>query len=248
MGLSDVSIIKKYKRNICRKIIQKNSTKLIACSTQAGRALFNNSDFEIMPNGIDFKKFKYDLSKRNKVRKDLKINEKIKVIGHVGRLNEAKNHLFLLDVFFEYLKINPNSVLVLIGDGEKKKQIVQKIKKMGINSKVVLLGSRFDVNNLINSFDVVVFPSIYEGLPLSLLELQANGLQCIVSDIVSKEVAITKCITYMSLNDSPKKWAELINDRIVRLETFDVVDHSIYSINETIKKLKLLYNCSGDKE
>lgn len=242
LGSMKVGFFRKLKWIFAKAMIKKYATKLVACSKEAGGALFDQERFLVIPNGIDFDRFQYNGVLRKKYRAEFGINENTVVVGHVGRLDEAKNHSFLLDIFNEYLKINTNALLVLIGSGEKEKEIISKVNQLDISKNVKMLGSQKNVNELINIFDVFVFPSIYEGLPLSVLEVQANGLFSIISDRVSKEVIVSDCIKYMSLSDSKENWAKMIDTKKGRFDTLKVMKESIYSIEISMKMLLDLYN------
>lgn len=242
LGSMKVGLFRKLRWIFAKAMIKKYATKLVACSKEAGRALFDQERFLVIPNGIDFDRFQYNEVLRKKYRAEFGINENTVVVGHVGRLDEAKNHSFLLDIFNEYLKINTNALLVLIGSGEKEKEIISKVNQLDISKNVKMLGSQKNVNELINIFDVFVFPSIYEGLPLSVLEVQANGLFSIISDRVSKEVIVSDCIKYMSLSDSKENWAKMIDTKKGRFDTLKVMKESIYSIEISMKMLLDLYN------
>lgn len=242
LGSMKVGPFRRLKWIIGKVMIKRYSTNLVACSKEAGKALFDQERFLVIPNGIDFDRFQYNKALRKKYRAKFEINKDTVVVGHVGRLDEAKNHSFLLDIFKEYLKINSNALLVLIGSGEKENEIISKINQLDISKNVRMLGNQMNVNELINIFDVFVFPSIYEGLPLSVLEVQANGLPSIISDRISKEVAVSDCIKYMSLSDSKEDWAKMIDIKKDRLDTLKVMKKSIYSIDVSMKMLLDLYN------
>ena len=136
------------------------------------------------------------------------------VLGHVGRLNYIKNHKFLLDVFYEFQKEHNNSVLLIVGDGEERDNIENQAKKLGISSKVIITGVRKDVNALLSAMDCFVFPSLKEGFPLTLVEAQASKLPCLISDSVTKSAKLNDNIAYLSLDESPKDWADKINELI----------------------------------
>ena len=188
-----------------------------SCSKAAGVALFGRKFLEngyVMNNAINLDNFSYDEESRVLMRKKLNIENKI-VIGHVGNFNKGKNHSFLIDVFESYLKINKNSVLVLVGDGELKEEIKKKCKQLKIDDKVLFLGVRKDINAIMNAFDCFVLPSKFEGLGVVLIEAQATGLPCVFSDCVPIESNILKDQNKtISLKEKPEKWANTINDLI----------------------------------
>ena len=132
------------------------------------------------------------------------------VYGHIGRFNIQKNHMFLLDVFNEIYKKNRNSVLLLIGDGELKNDILNKINTLKLNDSVFLLGLQDNVSNYLMAMDKFIFPSLFEGMPNVIIEAQASGLPCYISNTITKEANITGLVKYIGLNDSSKEWASII--------------------------------------
>lgn len=235
--------IKKRINKIIQWLLNYFCTSKLACSKEAGNALFGKYDFEIISNGIEFDKFYYNEEMRIKYRKDLKIAKNEIVIGHVGRLEQVKNHKFLLDIFKSILNKNSNYKLILVGSGTLENELKEYSKKLNIKDKVLFLGNRNDINKILNCFDIIVFPSIYEGLPISLVESQANGLKIIASDTISKEVDITNNIKFYSLEKSAKDWANqvlLINK--TRKNVKEYINNSDYSIKTTTNKLEKIYN------
>jgi glycosyltransferase involved in cell wall biosynthesis len=222
---------------------------MFACSYEAGRWLFgdrviNNHKFRIFKNAIELNKFQYNLKTRNYIRNILNINDKL-VVGHVGSFSTPKNHSFLLDIFFELQKYNEDSILLLIGDGELRANIEIKARKLDIKDKVIFIGSVPDVNDYIQAMDVFVFPSIFEGLGISLIEAQAANLPCVISDCIPSEVIVTNLIETVSLDAPPNLWVEKINKTI----NSNVRDHKNYAqlaekgycVLDTAKELEKFY-------
>lgn len=201
--------IKKYFRLFMIKRYKEYANHLFACSNDAGKFMFGDSDFEVIHNVIDSEKFKYDITVRNNKRKEIGCSDSF-VIGNVGRLHVQKNQLFLVDVFYQILKQIPNSKLLLIGSGELEKELKKKIQEYGISEQVIILNNRKDVNELYQAMDVYVMPSLYEGLPVSAIEAQASGLLCVFSDSITKETDITGNVKYISLDQSAEYWAKHI--------------------------------------
>lgn len=183
-----------------------------ACGEVAGEFMFPNRKFRVINNAIDLDKFKYNEKTRKELREKLGLANKF-VIGHVGRFCYIKNQEFLLQVFSEVKKIRTESALLLVGKGPDEQLLREKAKKLGIYKDVVFLIDRPDVDKLYQVFDVFVMPSLFEGLPVVCVEAQANGLRCLVSDKISKEVILTDNIEMMSLGESANNWA----DRIINL-------------------------------
>lgn len=194
------------------------SNKRLACSNVAGKALFGNKPFELIYCGIDFSRFnKEDANKqiRRELRQQLNIPPDGICVGHVGRFNEQKNHEFLIDIFKEINIEKPNTYLLLVGIGPLTEKIKHKISSDNINN-VLFLGGRDDVNILMkNLFDVFLFPSLYEGLPLTILEAQASGLKCLISDTISAEtIIVKKNVATLPLSKGAYEWAKILCDMI----------------------------------
>lgn len=192
--------------------IKKYATHYFACSDLAAKWLFGNyidrSEIEIINNGIEVGKFIYKKEIRQKLRSELDLTDKF-VIGHAGGFLRVKNHSFLLDVFAEVQKKNPNAMLMLVGDGELRGEIEKKIEKLNLKDHVILTGIRSDVNDLMQAMDVFLFPSLNEGLGVVLIEAQASGLHCITSaGVVPTGARVTSLLEYVSLNQTPAYWAE----------------------------------------
>jgi glycosyltransferase involved in cell wall biosynthesis len=187
---------------------------LFACSYEAGKWLYGKnatkkSQFKIINNGIDTKKFAFSIKNRKKMRNKLGVNGK-NVIGHVGSFTYQKNHSFLIDIFNEILKLNDNTVLLLIGDGELRIEIEDKINNLGLNKNVIITGVKENIHELLQAMDVFVFPSIFEGLGIALVEAQAAGLPCIISEKIPNEAHLTDLINQVSLNRTPQFWANSV--------------------------------------
>lgn len=202
-----------YKR-YCKIFINKNTTHKFACSKLAGDWLYGScNQVTILNNGIELDKFKYDISKNLKKRKELNVEADTFVVGHIGSFRLAKNHNFIIKVFNEIKKSCPNSILILVGDGELRDDIYKQANMFSLESSIKFLGIREDVYELLKMFDVLLFPSIYEGFPVTLIEAQASGLKCVVSDSITKEVNMDlNLIKFFSLDKSSQEWAkEIIN-------------------------------------
>lgn len=180
-----------------------------ACGEEAGKFLFGDGMFQVIPNAIDVAKFSFDLDIRQKKRKELKIENKF-VVGHVGRFSYPKNHKFLINVFIEILKREKNAVLMLVGCGEKEKEIKAQVDKLGIREQVCFLGNRNDVCELYQAMDVFVLPSLFEGIPVVGIEAQFSGLPCVFSDKVPNEVKFVEACQFIDLSFSANDWAERI--------------------------------------
>ncbi len=233
---------------ICKKIVTRFSNYKISCSKKACNSIFdlnevNFKNIKIINNGIDVEKYIFSKDTRNRYRKQLGFKNNL-VVGHVGNFYEPKNHSFLIEIFNEIQKLKINSLLVLVGDGILKEKIENKINSLGLKDKVIILGHREDIAELLSAFDVFVFPSKYEGFGLTVLEGQAAGLQCYISDTIPNEVDITDLVFRNNINSSPKLWAESI------LKNIGVIDRLKYNkilidkgvgIDKTSKKIQEIY-------
>lgn len=192
------------------------ATDYFAGGEKAGRWMYGNRCFErghvhVMPNAIDTKKFAYDEEAKRCLRAELGIPQDAFVLGHVGRFMYQKNHAFLLRVFQRLLSSRQDAWLLLIGEGERMKLIRSEVEKMGIEGKVRFTGTRSDVAKLYSAMDVFCLPSFYEGLPVVALEAQANGLPCLFSDRMTKEVVLTPGARQLSI-ENPEPWVKAVQE------------------------------------
>lgn len=232
-----------------RKWLENKNIYRFACSKLAAKWIHGENhvdDTVIFHNAIDLEKFKYDISIRNKIRKEFSFNNEL-VIGHVGRFAYQKNQEFLINVFKEIQNIYPNSKLLLVG-GEGGMMSVSKdlVKELCLNDNVIFTGIREDVSDLMQAMDVFVFPSRWEGLGIVLIEAQATGLLCFTSDKVPKEAKVTDNLEYISLDEDYLNWARRIVDRYNKFlrkgvqnqlkdEGYDIKDTSSYIQNFYLK-------------
>ena len=204
---------------IGRKILQRNITKyadyFFYCSQISGEWLFgkeivNSNKSFFIPNGIDMDKFNFSIKIRNEIRKKLNIRDNELLIGHVGRFTEPKNHKFIIEIFSEALKKDNRLKLILVGDGELKDKIEKYIDENKIKDKVILTGAVKNTYDYYNAMDLFFFPSLWEGLPVSVVEAQSNGLECLLSDSITEDVTLTNLITKCNLNSPKDKWVNKI--------------------------------------
>lgn len=225
------------------KHIPKYATHLFACGKDAGDWMFCGKDYMILNNAINATKFSYNIEKRREIRNSLNLVDET-VIGHIGRFDKQKNHDFLIEVFNQVNRLDRNTRLCLVGQGKLEKEIKEKVKKLGLYDKVLFLGKRDDINELLQAMDVFVFPSLFEGLPVTVIEAQASGLPIIKSENVSKQCVITPNVFTLSLNDSPLKWAQKIleiNKVFNRKDTAQYIINNHYDINENAKWFENFY-------
>lgn len=237
------NIIHKYNQIFIKSI----ATNYYACSESAAKWLYSkkqyeNNNYKVINNAIDSEKFIYNENIREKIRNELNIKNKF-VIGHVGRFHPQKNHKFLVKIFKEVIKQNKKSILLLVGDGKNKKEIEQIVEENRLSSNVMFTGVRSDVHKLMQAMDVFVLPSLYEGFPVTLVEAQASGLPCVLSENITKEVEINNNIKWFNIDDEPQKWANgvlaLQNSR--KIAPRKNIIESGFDSEELAKKLQNIY-------
>jgi len=235
-------------KNLLQYPIRYTADYLFACSKSAGVWLFGKratkkKKFLILKNAIDTKKYIYDHNTRLDKRKELQIEDKF-VIGHVGRFSTPKNHDLLIEIFNVVHNKNKNTILLLVGDGELRPIIENKVKELGLINSVIFMGVRSDIPEILQAMDLFLFPSLFEGLGIVAIEAQAAALPCIVSDSIPKEAHITDLIQSLSLSNSLEEWAEPIlnySDTHERSNMQKEIDSSGYDINRTVHWLQNFY-------
>lgn len=201
------------------------ATHFLACGNEAGKFLFPKNEFTVIPNAIDSHKYRFNTEIRLSKREELGIYNEF-VVGHVGRFTQAKNHSFIIKFFLDFVKVEPNSILVLVGIGEKMQETIDLVSNYCIQGKVLFLGNRSDVNELYQVMDVFILPSLYEGVPLVGVEAQFSGLPCVFSDRVPNEVMFSeKCMT-LSIDSNSDEWISTIiklknNSMVERKSTYN---------------------------
>lgn len=195
---------------IYKSKIKKYATDYFACSELAGENLFgkyiDKDQIKIINNGIRTENYAFNKDVRAIYREKLGISDKF-VVGHVGNFTAPKNHSFLIDVFSEIYNMNNNSVLLLVGDGSLRKEAEYKVAKLGLADRVIFADVRSDIQELLCAMDVFVFPSLYEGLGIVLIEAQTCGLRCISSNVIPREAQVTNLLECISLDETSKVWA-----------------------------------------
>ena len=215
-------------------------TKALACSREAGNWIFGEHKFDILPNGIKVEKFKFSEIIRKQVRNELGMEDKV-IIGHVGFMNEQKNHPKLFEIFAEIKKKIPNAHLLCVtGDSEVPEELNCLMKKLKINNDVTVLFKRNDVNRLLQAMDIFVFPSKWEGFGIVLVEAQTSGLPCMVSNKVPSIVNITGEVSYLELSLA-EYVIEKINNETTRENKYEILKQSDYNIRNNVDLLLNLY-------
>lgn len=195
---------------ITKSIFNKFYDVGLACSDEAGKWMFGNNKFIVLPNGFETKKFIYNENTRKRIRKELNLNDEL-VIGHVGNFSEAKNYEFLIKIFETICKRKKNVKLLLVGKYKNNEKMVKKIKQ-SINAKdIIFYGPTEKVYNVYNAMDVFVFPSKFEGLGITLVEAQCNGLKCVISSNIPNQAIVNKkIVTKLKLSENINVWKDTI--------------------------------------
>lgn len=238
----------KIYRAFMRKLINKFATDKLACSTAAGSYMYGEKEYsksgQFLANGIDIGRYSLNNETRTKKRSELSVKNDEILVGHIGTIYRIKNQVFLVEIFAEMLKSNPNLKLILAGeilDGDK---IDELSRALGVEDKVIMLGQRTDVAELLQAFDIMIFPSLNEGLPVSLIEAQASKLPCLISDEVTTEVKYNSNVDFMPLEESAYKWSkrafELLNIDRNSVDISELTKN--YDIEKVAEKLDDIYN------
>ncbi len=232
-----------YKNYLGKKIVPA-ATGLFACSEPAAKWLYRDKSSQavIFKNGIDIDRFRFSPAVRVQTAEALCIPKSTTVLMHTGRFYDQKNHRFLIEIFEAYQKINPDSLLLLIGEGPLREDIEKRVLARGLLHSVRFLGTRDDVDALLQRGDIFLLPSKFEGLPLALVEAQCAGLNCYVSDCVPRESDLgCELVTFLPL-DSPAEWAEsMLKTPAVRASAGEKVAAAGYDIKRAAKRLEDIY-------
>lgn len=216
---------------------------LVACSEKAGRWMFGDRhDFKVLNNGIDSSRFRFSEKQREEGREELGIPMNSEVILHVGAFRPQKNHLFLIEVFRKYQDEHPDSWLLLVGTGDLLETVKAKVSDLGLSERVLFLGIRNDMDRILSISDKFLFPSLYEGFPIAMLEAQSSGLRCIASSDITKEVFLSNS-TAVELNAPISEWTKALSlpNTIIRNEAWQEIEHVGLGLESDIRRLENLY-------
>lgn len=224
-------------------------TDAIACSKLAGDWLFGKDNFKILRNAINLQKFTYNVDARKRIRNEFGISYEEFVVGHIGKFMDAKNHEFLIKIFAEYHLNHSESKLLLVGDGEWRPKVETWVAESGCADSIILAGLRSDIPSIVQAMDVFVFPSIYEGMPLTVLEAQASGLPCLISSNVTNDVNIGQDVKMKNLADGAESWALAIDSLDYTLSrelrchnNYELITKAGYNIEQEANELLKIYN------
>lgn len=240
-GFDLKSIIRYY----FRANLKPQVTHMFTCGEEAGIWLYGKKQQDhviMMNNAIDAKLYQYHPAVEEEMRKELGLEGKF-VIGHVGRFFPQKNHTFLIEIFAKVYQQNKNAVLLLVGGGELETEMKEKVEGLNLTEVVKFLGVRSDIHRLMQAFDVFILPSLFEGFPVTMVEAQAAGLPCIISDQVPPQCAITENVEIISLQKSPQQWAEhlLAYQNTKKQNTYETIVKQNFDIKANAKWLQKFY-------
>ena len=240
-------LVKTAVHYFCKWRFEKYADIMFSCSELASQWMYTrkairNNKVILIKNAVDLDKFEFNQKQRNEYRRRLGVSDKF-VIGHIGRFALAKNHPYIIKVFAEIHKINPNSVLLLIGEGDDEMAIKEQVNQLDLNEKVIFYGTTNKVPQMLWTMDVFVLPSFFEGNPVVGIEAQAASLPCFFSDTITKMCQLTSIVTYLPIDVSPRIWAEEIikvqNER--RISTREQLEAKGYNIHSVAAFVQSLY-------
>jgi glycosyltransferase involved in cell wall biosynthesis len=239
--------------NILKRKFKNDYTQALACSELAGDWIFGKHQFQVLNNGINVRKYRFDEETRSQKRKQLGLDNCF-VLGHIGLFNEQKNHSKVFDVFLELRNMVPQAKLLCVsGNSSVPEEIIQDVQERGINEDVVFLTSRNDVPELLMAMDYFILPSKWEGLGIAAIEAQASGLHCVVSENVPADIDLTDGVKHIPLQKNAKEWAEYIAEDAKdmygefekcicgRIGYNEILQNSPYNIENSKLLLKQIY-------
>lgn len=235
-------------RKALRLPLRTVATDFFSCGDEASVYLYGEKIARekavVLPNAIDSRLYRFDAAQARRIRQSLGLDNQF-VIGNVGRFFPLKNHMFIIDIFHAVKQLHPESRLLLCGDGELRKAVEKKASDLGLSQDIVFTGVRSDIPRLLMAMDVFLFPSIEgEGLPVAMLEAQASGLQCFMSDCVPVQCVITQNVKRLPLSQPPEHWAREIlrlKDGYERRDMLSDIEKAGFDINSNAKWLEEFY-------
>lgn len=244
--------VSKYFREVeeelaVRQLIEDPGLRLIALYEDMRKELnqrFGKEDTLVIRNGVDVQNYRQMTCDKKQKRESIGISQDAYVVGHVGRFAKQKNHAYLLQIFREIVKKKAKAHLLLVGNGELQEEIKQKICEMCLEDRVTILSHRTDIPELLHIMDVMVFPSFFEGLSVVLVEAQASGLRCVVSDSINSANYLSETTIPVSLTVDAEKWADIALDETVRNSEYGNIED--YDMNNEIRRLERLYQGQVD--
>ena len=239
-------------RFVMRRLILSHATDLLCTARSAGEALYGRDCWSdprvrIVPNGIDLAAYRSLSGRGRAIRKEAGIKPEALLVGHVGRFHPVKNHRFLIEVFAAVRRSRPNAELILAGDGELRPEVEGQVRDRGLDGWVHFVGVRADVPEVMAALDVLVFPSIYEGLGMVVVEAQAAGVPTVVSEAVPKETdASLNLIRRLPLEAGPERWADaVLQSQTVRRPQWEDRNRALcqagYTVSRMVQTLEGVY-------
>ncbi len=233
---------------LLRPLFYRNYTHGLACGKKAGKWLFQERPFILIPNGQDISRFLFNPDARKSIRMELGLRDDEFAIGHVGNFSEAKNHRFVIDIFREVHRRSSQHKLYLFGDGgSEKAKVMKKITDCGLDSWISLEGFKTDIENYLSAMDIMVLPSLYEGLPNVMIQYQISGLPVLFSDKITQECQVTNFAHRFPLAIGAEKWAQKIiklskRDRDGEQESIrNIMTLAGFNINQNAENLSKTY-------
>lgn len=223
------------RHNVNKLLVSKDFDGKFACSLPAAKWFYTDyKNATIIYNAIDVKRYLFSDEKRNNIRKKYNIPNEYMVLGNIGRLEKQKNMTYLVDIFEKYHKKNPKSYLLIIGNGSRRSELQKYTAEKNLESSIIFTGEVDDTSEYLSVLDVFLMPSLYEGLPVTLVEAQASGLKCLVADNITHEVNITKNIEYLSIKkNNLATWVKKISKSSNRLEEGRKLLGSVFDISRS---------------
>ncbi|MBR3162059.1 MAG: glycosyltransferase [Bacilli bacterium] len=241
---------KLYNEIWAKKRISNLANHYFTCSHEVNSHLFSKNvllkeQIYLINNAIDINKFKFDLDYRSEIRKEFNIKKDEVLVGHIGTFTTPKNHKFLIEVFNIVSKMRNNYRLLCVGEGPLKDGILKKIDEMNLTKNVQIVSKRHDVNKILSAIDILVFPSLYEGIPLTIVEAQASGVSIVCSNNINKNTFITDNVEFLSLAENAEIWANKIVSlsylKEQRNSKYEMMLKSNYDIDNEVLKLSKIY-------
>lgn len=229
-----------------RTLIRLCSTEYLACGVQAGAFLYGRRWFQargkVLSNGIDFRKFAFSAEARSQLREALGLENRF-VIGHAGHCESVKNQMFLIELMPRILARRPDALLYLCGEGSERENYLRRAAELGLSDRIRLPGNVADMHRMLSVFDVFAFPSLFEGTPYALIEAQANGLSCIISDGIPDDACLTT-FRRLSLSAPPERWVEAICSagRIDSDEAIALLSRRYDDVHASMEQLYRIYD------
>lgn len=214
---------------------------LLSCGQEAGKYMYKNRKFKIIYNSVDISNFKFNEFFRKNIRRKLKIKDDEILIGNIGRLTEQKNQAFIIKLASQMIQINPKYKFIILGDGELKKSLYEKICQLNIEENFILHDPVEDVNRFYCAMDIFVLPSLYEGFPVSVVEAQVSGLPCYISDKIDKTSKINDDVFFLPIKDS-SIWEEKLYNFSKSNRNINLLDFRKFNIDHSYKELFEIYS------